>query len=306
MSPQDLEHAISLANSGRSDEAAKVLSALIVRDPGNVTAWLWLASVVKDDLKKRQCLERVLAIDPGNETAQAALHRLEMIPDVSRIVGRSPSSGALPPDKSLARGRKSRRRDGWNLPLALGTTVFLSVLVAGLAGLVALSGLVESTAEARQSQPEPTNRAISLPPTWTPTPKPAPTKTSAPTPRPSPTQDPLCPDEPVERYAAGFRAVYAQVGAVNDAANIVGMRSVLLDRSGSATMAELYNRQYDLSLQLSPPPCLEELHYTWLEYLQATRNMWLAASDGNYEQALQFNEQSLLIIAELERLNRFK
>jgi hypothetical protein len=53
--------------------AQKILKKVITQDPKNVDAWLTLANVVEKPDLSVKCLERVLKIDPGNETARQRL-----------------------------------------------------------------------------------------------------------------------------------------------------------------------------------------------------------------------------------------
>lgn len=79
--PSDMARAVALANAGRLSEAQTLLATILQRDPNNTQAWLWLASVVADNQKKRACLEAVLRIDNRNQTARNAMLRLAALPD---------------------------------------------------------------------------------------------------------------------------------------------------------------------------------------------------------------------------------
>jgi hypothetical protein len=45
-------------------------------DPRSEQGWLWMTAVVETDDERRICLERVLTINPKNQTAQAGLEKL--------------------------------------------------------------------------------------------------------------------------------------------------------------------------------------------------------------------------------------
>ncbi len=62
--------------AGRRDEGRTILVSILREAPTYVPAWLWLSGVLDDPAKRRECLERVLAIDPHNA---AALHGLEVL-----------------------------------------------------------------------------------------------------------------------------------------------------------------------------------------------------------------------------------
>jgi hypothetical protein len=76
MMSDNLQRAIAAIRSG-DKEAGKLLLAEVIRnDPRNETAWLWMSSVIDTDEHRRDCLERVLVINPHNETAQRGLEAL--------------------------------------------------------------------------------------------------------------------------------------------------------------------------------------------------------------------------------------
>jgi len=62
---------------GKRSEARQLLTRVLRDNPRSETAWLWLSAIVDDPAKERQCLERVLAIDPDNEIAQRGLAGLD-------------------------------------------------------------------------------------------------------------------------------------------------------------------------------------------------------------------------------------
>lgn len=50
---------------GNKQTARQLLVDLLHAHPRNETAWLWLSAVVDDPAKERECLERVLKINPS-------------------------------------------------------------------------------------------------------------------------------------------------------------------------------------------------------------------------------------------------
>ncbi|MBN1657520.1 MAG: tetratricopeptide repeat protein [Anaerolineae bacterium] len=102
------------ARVGRREEARRLLRQAVELDPGNVGAWLDLASVEEDRAKKRACFERALALDPGSADARLGLEMLEedeepanldmVIAEASRqldaAVGPAPA-GQVPPDDGV-------------------------------------------------------------------------------------------------------------------------------------------------------------------------------------------------------------
>lgn len=72
-----LERGIAAAQAGRKQEAIAALRDAIVQDPRNVDAWLWIARLLDQPQRRRECLERVLQLQPGHAEAQAMLTALD-------------------------------------------------------------------------------------------------------------------------------------------------------------------------------------------------------------------------------------
>lgn len=71
-----LSQGISASKMGRKEEARKFLTQVVELDDDNEQAWLWLSGCVDEPAERVRCLEKVLAINPANELAQAGLKRL--------------------------------------------------------------------------------------------------------------------------------------------------------------------------------------------------------------------------------------
>jgi tetratricopeptide (TPR) repeat protein len=71
-----LREGIQLAREGERTRARELLMRVVELDERRVAAWLWLSDVVDDTADRELCLENVLALDPGNEAAQAGLRWL--------------------------------------------------------------------------------------------------------------------------------------------------------------------------------------------------------------------------------------
>jgi hypothetical protein len=82
MSEQELNQAIGLFKQGNKDEAGKVLTDLLQREPENESAWLWLAACSTKPEDRRFCLEKSLEINPGNEKARIALAKITPAPPI--------------------------------------------------------------------------------------------------------------------------------------------------------------------------------------------------------------------------------
>ena len=68
--------AITAIRSGDKARGRTLLAQVLRIDPRNETAWLWMASVAETPERRRECLERALAINPNNEGAHRALKAL--------------------------------------------------------------------------------------------------------------------------------------------------------------------------------------------------------------------------------------
>jgi uncharacterized protein (AIM24 family) len=67
-------------------------------NPHHQVAWLWLAYCVDDTEEQRQCLERVVAINPNNEAGKRASADLALLTPLPVLL---PPSGLLPPQRSI-------------------------------------------------------------------------------------------------------------------------------------------------------------------------------------------------------------
>ncbi len=66
--------------SGNIALTKQLLAQALIQDPRNEGAWMLMYEVVDDIKLKRNCLERVLAINPDNTTANLALMKLDTSP----------------------------------------------------------------------------------------------------------------------------------------------------------------------------------------------------------------------------------
>jgi hypothetical protein len=70
---QLVQTAIEAAKNGDKNRAQGYLKQVLTENPNDVDGWLVLAAVLEDAEKKRQCLNRVLTIDPANQIAREEL-----------------------------------------------------------------------------------------------------------------------------------------------------------------------------------------------------------------------------------------
>src|SRR4030043_293190 len=75
-----LQDALSAMQKGDITLAKQLLSQALIQDPNNETAWMLMSEVVEDVRLRRNCLERVLAINPNNTVASTALTKLNTSP----------------------------------------------------------------------------------------------------------------------------------------------------------------------------------------------------------------------------------
>ena len=71
-----VQSVIDAANQGDKNKAMSFLKEVLSANPKDADAWLVLAAIVDEPERKRQCLNRVLALDPTNKLARDEL--LEM------------------------------------------------------------------------------------------------------------------------------------------------------------------------------------------------------------------------------------
>jgi Tfp pilus assembly protein PilF len=71
-----LREGIGALKAGDNARARELLGQAIRRNPRDERAWLWLSGAVETDPERRQCLERVLTLNPQNAAARNGLAML--------------------------------------------------------------------------------------------------------------------------------------------------------------------------------------------------------------------------------------
>lgn len=71
-----LQMAITAAKSGQKDNARLMLRQIYGRDKRNESVMLWLAKIARSQKERVKWLERIIEINPDNETAYKALKKL--------------------------------------------------------------------------------------------------------------------------------------------------------------------------------------------------------------------------------------
>lgn len=169
-----LREAIQLAQAGQRTEARQLLNEIVQADPRQELAWLWLATVSTKREDRIRFLERTLALNPTNASAQEAYAQL-----TGEVY--SPPEPPSAQEGPLSSGTPTGSPRTLNLFLALALVlVLIAVVVLGIDMLSGSDSESESAA---------TPTVIPRTPTRTPGPSPTPTWTPLPTntPGPSPT-----------------------------------------------------------------------------------------------------------------------
>ncbi len=85
-----VEHQFNQARAalraGQRDEALRQLTTLVREHPDYVLGWLWLSEVIDDPHHRRECLQRVLKLEPTNAVAKQGL----LILDMQQLTGQTP------------------------------------------------------------------------------------------------------------------------------------------------------------------------------------------------------------------------
>lgn len=76
MSSEKLDDAVQLIKSGNPQAAVPILKRILLANPKDENAWLWLYACVSSVEEKKYCLQKALEINPGNPPARKALEKL--------------------------------------------------------------------------------------------------------------------------------------------------------------------------------------------------------------------------------------
>jgi ferric-dicitrate binding protein FerR (iron transport regulator) len=72
-----LDQAVAHIQAGELEEGKQILAQVLRQNPRDEKAWLWLALCVTDTEQERYCFDRVLKINPQNQSAIEGLRRLD-------------------------------------------------------------------------------------------------------------------------------------------------------------------------------------------------------------------------------------
>jgi hypothetical protein len=123
-----LQTAIQAIKAGDKATGRRLLAEALRADPGNEQAWLWMSGVVDSDEQQRQCLERVLVINPANALARQGLAALQHKAPASPM----PDAQSGLPNRGVPPGGAARK--GGRTVLATAGIGLLLCCVASLLG----------------------------------------------------------------------------------------------------------------------------------------------------------------------------
>jgi hypothetical protein len=85
--PSSLHNAYQLLRSGQPNQAVRLLAKHIKSNPRSEYAWLLIAYALDDNERKRESLQRVLKLNPGNSYATEMVSRLNHAEQVASLTG---------------------------------------------------------------------------------------------------------------------------------------------------------------------------------------------------------------------------
>lgn len=107
----EIGRAKKAASHGDYPGAQNILKGVLTQDPQNINAWLALADVVQNPEHAVECLQRVLKIDPGNQSAHHKLASYQHTP--SRTFS-EPTAQALENRVQRVTQPDTALKDPWN------------------------------------------------------------------------------------------------------------------------------------------------------------------------------------------------
>jgi Tol biopolymer transport system component len=264
-----LKTGIEAAQSGNKIIARHILEQVVNKDPKNEMGWLWLASVVDTVDERRDCLQRVLSLNPNNERARQALCRIPRSAPTTETagapeaaasgarLGRAPGTSRTattpPPMRPPLVGPRETRRRG----VRPTTFALLAILAVGM--IVAGIFLLYNNAQDEEDQTptavpaaviEPTRPILASTPTPGPSPTPRPAETLGPTWTPSntptPTDTPLPTATPLPLDTYSLLAAARREGQTNWALYVMRAgdadeQQVLLSLDAAVTVLDIYD-----------------------------------------------------------------
>jgi hypothetical protein len=76
--PSQFRAAELAAKRGQREAAYQLMCQALIENPNYVPAWLSMSKLVDDSARQRECLERALALDPGNQAARDGIETMRL------------------------------------------------------------------------------------------------------------------------------------------------------------------------------------------------------------------------------------
>lgn len=173
-----LRQAAQFIKTGDKTAAQRIIVQVLKADPQNETAWYFVAGMAEDPTKRRQALEKVLAVNPFHEKAQAMLDALNQ--PMTMVV-----SHARPEPRQTVQPSRS---GGGAVVFVVGL-LFGALIVGGLVFGV-MSRNVPAAVESTLNSAFAVFTQTAIAAAWTETPTNTPTATITPLPTETPTSTP--------------------------------------------------------------------------------------------------------------------
>ncbi len=78
MDIRHFEQALQKLRHGDRENGYRLMRQVLLEDPTYAPAWFWMSRLVDDGMRKRECLERALALDPHYTPARDELENLRL------------------------------------------------------------------------------------------------------------------------------------------------------------------------------------------------------------------------------------
>jgi type VI secretion system protein VasI len=162
MMDNPLQQAIAAIKAGDKSTGKRLLAQVLQADPRNESAWLWLSYAVDNVAQKRQCLERVLKLNPANQTARRQLGAIDRLEAATVQPVQAAPRRRSTESKSIG---KPKKRTGLTVGLVIaGIVTVVCVSLVGIwwainSGLLPLKSTSPVISDATQvnATPPPTN-----------------------------------------------------------------------------------------------------------------------------------------------------
>jgi len=91
-----LQQAIAAIKAGDKVKGQQLIAQVLKADPRSESAWIWMSGIVDTDKQRRDCLEKVLSINPNNAQAKMGLEKLSKMAGLEQPPA-APVKPAAPP-----------------------------------------------------------------------------------------------------------------------------------------------------------------------------------------------------------------